>query len=80
MLIFSAVSFSIKCVLLSFYTRGNFNVQALLSVFKGRLLDPRSRDSALERCEVNLQDDEAEGESRLNVKMICKHGTYLKFA
>ncbi|KAI9845388.1 MAG: hypothetical protein M1838_001743 [Thelocarpon superellum] len=49
--------------------------KALLSVFKGRLLDARDRDTAIERCELSIQDRPGVAECRLLVKMMCRHGT-----
>lgn len=49
-------------------------VQALLSVFKSRLGDVKEKDTAVERCEVSLQDRPDETECRMIVKMICRHG------
>lgn len=51
-----------------------FNHQALLSVFKGRLLDARERDTAIENCELSIQDNPDTVECRLIVKMFCRHG------
>lgn len=48
--------------------------QALLSVFRGRLQDKRDGDTAIERCEVFVQDEADKTECRLVVKMICRHG------
>ncbi|KAJ9191157.1 hypothetical protein DTO027B5_6756 [Paecilomyces variotii] len=57
---------------------GRFSCQiylkALLSVFKGRTNDVRGKDTAIERCDVELQDNEDEAECRLVIKMICGHG------
>jgi len=49
-------------------------VQALLSVFKGRLIDARGRETAIDKCEVSVQDRPDQTECRLIVKMICNHG------
>jgi len=43
-------------------------------VFAGRLDDARGKDTAIERCEVSVQDRPAETECRFVVKMICPHG------
>ncbi|KAI9844289.1 MAG: hypothetical protein M1837_005699 [Sclerophora amabilis] len=48
--------------------------KALLSVFKGRLMDARDKDTAIERCEISIQDRPEKAECRLVVKMICRHG------
>ncbi|KAF6233759.1 hypothetical protein HO173_007971 [Letharia columbiana] len=48
--------------------------KALLSVFKGRLGDVRDKDTAVERCECNIQDQPDKTECRLIVKMLCRHG------
>ncbi|CAG8970877.1 hypothetical protein HYALB_00000856 [Hymenoscyphus albidus] len=49
--------------------------KALLSVFKGRVGDPsRERETAIERCEVTVQDGEGQARSRFIVKIICRHG------
>ncbi|KAL8924425.1 MAG: hypothetical protein Q9208_004033 [Pyrenodesmia sp. 3 TL-2023] len=47
---------------------------ALLSVFKGRLFDVRKEATAVERCEVSINDQADETECRIAVKMVCKHG------
>lgn len=49
--------------------------KALLSVFKGRVVDPsRERDTAVERCDVAVEDGEGKAESRFVIKIICRHG------
>ena len=51
--------------------------QALLSVFKGRVGDSareRERETAIEKCEVSVEDGEGSTKSRLIVKIICRHG------
>ncbi|KAK5714686.1 hypothetical protein LTR17_017141 [Elasticomyces elasticus] len=48
--------------------------RALQSVFKGRSNDGRGRESAVERCDVSIQDQPDKTECRLIVKMLCKHG------
>lgn len=48
--------------------------QALLSVFKGRSHELRDKESAIERCEVQLRDSPDETKCRLVVQMICRHG------
>ncbi|KAF2086706.1 DNA repair protein Rad9 [Saccharata proteae CBS 121410] len=48
--------------------------KALISVFKGRQVDPRGRDTVLERCEVSLQDRPDEAECRLIIRMVCNQG------
>lgn len=50
--------------------------EALLSVFKGRLLEARERDAAIERCEVNIEERADKTECRLVVKMVCRHGRW----
>jgi hypothetical protein len=49
-------------------------VQSLQSVFKGRANESRGRDTAIERCDVTLQDQPDQTECRLMVKMLCKYG------
>ncbi|KAK2746636.1 hypothetical protein FQN57_002980 [Myotisia sp. PD_48] len=49
-------------------------IKALLSVFKGRVIDLRDKDTAIERCEVQLFDSPTETECRLVIQMICKLG------
>lgn len=49
--------------------------QALLSVFKGRLGDRRDNDTAIERCDVSIPHELERSESRIIVKMVCRHGT-----
>jgi len=48
--------------------------EALLSVFKGRLIDARERDTAIDSCEVSIQERPEKTECRLVVRMICRHG------
>jgi cell cycle checkpoint control protein RAD9A len=48
--------------------------EALLSVFKGRLLDARDKDAAIERCEVSIEERADKTECRLMVRMICRYG------
>ncbi|KAJ9645973.1 hypothetical protein H2199_003016 [Coniosporium tulheliwenetii] len=48
--------------------------KALLSVFKGRIADARGRDSAIDRCEVSVQERPDEVECRLVVKMVHNQG------
>ncbi|KAF4624704.1 hypothetical protein G7Y89_g13468 [Cudoniella acicularis] len=48
---------------------------ALLSVFKGRIGDPtRERDTAIERCDVSVEDEEGKTKSRFVIKIVCRHG------
>lgn len=54
-------------------TQLTFN-QALQSVFKGRTTDSRGRETAIERCDVSIQDQPDKTECRLIVKMKSKHG------
>ncbi|KAF3491455.1 DNA repair protein rad9 [Arthroderma uncinatum] len=49
-------------------------IKALLSVFKGRAIDFKDKDTGIERCEAQLFDSPDESECRLVVQMICKHG------
>jgi hypothetical protein len=52
-------------------------LQALLSVFKGRVFDPsREKDTAIERCDVSVEDGEGKAKSRFVIKMVCRHGKY----
>ncbi|KAI9729716.1 MAG: hypothetical protein M1834_006667 [Cirrosporium novae-zelandiae] len=51
-----------------------FQSRALLSVFKGRLVESKDKDTGIDRCEVTLQDRSDKTECRLIVKIICKHG------
>jgi cell cycle checkpoint control protein RAD9A len=44
-----------------------------LSVFKGRAGDPE-RDTAIERCDVSVEDGEGKAKSRFVVRIICRHG------
>ncbi|KAK1039745.1 hypothetical protein LTR33_015914 [Friedmanniomyces endolithicus] len=48
--------------------------KALQSVFKGRSNEGRGRESAIERCDVSIQDQLDKTQCRLIVKMLCKHG------
>ncbi|PLB37748.1 putative DNA repair protein rad9 [Aspergillus candidus] len=49
------------------------DVKTLLSVFKGRT-SGRDKDTAVERCEVELHEDVDETECRLVIRMICGLG------
>lgn len=46
--------------------------QALLSVFRGRV--DRNKDTAVERCDMEILEDPSQTECRLTVKMICGLG------
>ena len=49
--------------------------QALLSVFKGRVVDPtREKDTAVERCDVSVEDGDGRTKSRFVIKIMCRHG------
>ncbi|KAK7537656.1 Rad9-domain-containing protein [Phyllosticta citricarpa] len=48
--------------------------KALLSVFKGRILDPKGKDTTVDRCQVSLQDHPDETECRLIIKMLSNQG------
>jgi cell cycle checkpoint control protein RAD9A len=44
-------------------------------VFKGRSFDPtREKDTAIERCEVAIEDGDGAAKSRFIIKIICRHG------
>jgi cell cycle checkpoint control protein RAD9A len=47
-------------------------LQALLSIFRRRLADARDKESALERCEFELQARPDQTECRLIFKLVCK--------
>jgi cell cycle checkpoint control protein RAD9A len=47
-------------------------IQALLSIFRGRV--DRNKDTAVERCEMEIHEDSNQAECRLTVKMICGLG------
>ncbi|KAJ5081724.1 Rad9/DDC1 [Penicillium alfredii] len=47
-------------------------LKALLSVFRGRI--DRNKDTAVERCDMELHEDPQQAECRLTVKMICGLG------
>lgn len=49
--------------------------QALQSAFKGRSNEYRVRETAIERCDVTIQDQPDKTECRFIVKMVSKHGT-----
>ncbi|KKZ66664.1 hypothetical protein EMCG_00227 [[Emmonsia] crescens] len=49
-------------------------IKALLSVFRGRASDFKDRETAIERCEVRLQDSPDETQCRFIIRMICRHG------
>lgn len=49
--------------------------KALLSVFKSRVVDPaREKDTAVERCDVSVEDGEGKTKSRFIIKIVCRHG------
>ncbi|KAI9689775.1 MAG: hypothetical protein M1822_009657 [Bathelium mastoideum] len=48
--------------------------KALSSVFKGRLADSRGGETALERCEVIVQEEIENVACRFIIKLICRHG------
>ncbi|EPE34621.1 hypothetical protein GLAREA_10315 [Glarea lozoyensis ATCC 20868] len=49
--------------------------KALLSVFKARVGDPsRERDTAVERAEITVEDEEGKSKSRFTIRIICRHG------
>jgi cell cycle checkpoint control protein RAD9A len=49
-----------------------------LSVFKGRVVDPsREKDTAVERCDVSVEDGEGKTKSRFVIKIVCRHGMSL---
>ncbi|KAJ5896361.1 uncharacterized protein N7473_005760 [Penicillium subrubescens] len=47
-------------------------IKALLSIFRGRV--DRNKDTAVERCDMELHEDPQQTECRLTVKMICGLG------
>lgn len=50
--------------------------KALLSVFKGKAFDPKGeKDTAVERCDVSVEDGDRKAKSRFIVKIICRHGS-----
>lgn len=49
-------------------------IKALLSVFKSRITDSRGGDTAIERCDVSIEDQPNKVQCRLIVKMICRLG------
>ncbi|QDS75670.1 hypothetical protein FKW77_007473 [Venturia effusa] len=48
--------------------------KALISVFKARITDARGRETAIDRCEVHVQDQADETQCRFIIRMICNHG------
>lgn len=48
--------------------------QALLSIFRKRNLDTKEKETALERCEFELQARADETKCRLVIRMICRQG------
>lgn len=50
----------------------NASTQALLSIFRGRV--DRNKDTAVERCDMELSEGPQQTECRLTVKMICGLG------
>lgn len=52
--------------------------QALLSVFKSRVGDPmREKDTAVEKCDVSIEDGEGKAKSRFIIKIMCRHGEFM---
>jgi len=49
-------------------------MQALLSIFNKRSFDTKDKETALERCEFELQARADETKCRLIVRMVCRHG------
>ncbi|KAJ5882054.1 Rad9/Ddc1 [Penicillium soppii] len=47
-------------------------LKALLSIFRGRI--EKNKDTAVERCDMELHEDPQQAECRLTVKMICGLG------
>ena len=46
-----------------------------MSAFKGRVVDPaREKDTAVERCDVSVEDGEGKTKSRFIIKIVCRHG------
>jgi cell cycle checkpoint control protein RAD9A len=45
-----------------------------LSIFKRRLADGKEKDTALERCEVELHAQPDQTKCRLIIRMLCRHG------
>jgi cell cycle checkpoint control protein RAD9A len=50
------------------------SMQALLSILNRRSFDTKDKDTALERCEFELQAHTDETKCRLIVRMVCRHG------
>jgi len=48
--------------------------EALLSIFKKRLVDNREKETALERCEFELQAKPDQTKCRLIVRLFCQYG------
>ncbi|KAF2431199.1 hypothetical protein EJ08DRAFT_191141 [Tothia fuscella] len=48
--------------------------KALTSVFKSRAVDLKGRDTAIEKCDVSLQDRADEAQCRFIIRMFCGHG------
>ena len=51
-----------------------YAVQALLSIFKRRVAEGKDKDTALERCEFELQAKPDQMKCRLVIRMLCRHG------
>ncbi|KIW32897.1 uncharacterized protein PV07_04410 [Cladophialophora immunda] len=49
-------------------------IRALLSIFKRRLGDQRDKDTALETCDCELQDNPDQAECRLVFRLNCRQG------
>jgi hypothetical protein len=50
-------------------------MQALLSIFRGRM--DRKKDTAVERCDMEIREGPQQVECRLTVRMICGLGRFL---
>lgn len=46
-------------------------------MFKGRISESRDRETAIERCDVELHDGADKLECRLIIKMICGQGNIM---
>ncbi|OWP00456.1 DNA repair protein rad [Marssonina coronariae] len=49
--------------------------KALLSIFKGRAVDAtREKDTAVEKCDIAIEDGGGKAKSRFVIKITCRHG------
>lgn len=52
------------------------DLQALLVIFRSKLVDSKGSHSTLEKCEVRLEESNDRAACRLVIKMLCGQGKY----